>query len=75
MAETYVPLTDRIEHLERELARQPSALDRRITLRRAFEEAGAQERRAAYHEGMRDALDARQAEEEQVRRDEEAGRD
>lgn len=65
----YVPLTDRIEHLERELARQPDALSRRMTLRKAFEEACAQERRQGYHEGMRDVIDARQAEEEQARRE------
>jgi len=70
----YIPLTDRIDHLERELARQSDALSRRMTLRKAFEEAGAQERQVGYQDGLRDALDARQAEEEQARRDEEAGR-
>jgi hypothetical protein len=69
----YVPLTDRIDHLERELARQPNALSRRMTLRRAFEEAGAQERRLGYQEGMRDVLDARQAEQEQAQREADGG--
>jgi hypothetical protein len=65
----YVPLTDRIDHLERELARQPNALSRRMTLRTAFEEAMRQERRIGYQEGMRDALDAAAAEREQAQRE------
>jgi hypothetical protein len=65
----FVPLTERIVAVERELGRQPDALSRRITLRRAFEEAAAQERRLGYEAGMRDVLDARLAEEEQARRE------